>query len=127
MEKLTRRNVRYICFRIQNQEKGGVKPPFNEKGIMEHMQEIKDHMEGQEDFGGWAKFAITWDVDEKSYFVIVKRKSSIYSEWNRVVDKEAKDLPVSDKPKQSTKFITEGKDLDDDDPLLEIKTKKKVK
>lgn len=89
MDKLTRRQIRYICFRIQN---------GNEDGL-EFANEVKEHMESQENFGGWEKFAQTWDVDEKAYLVAVNRTLSIQTEWKKVVEKEAKELPKSKKKK----------------------------
>jgi len=121
MENLTRRNIRYICFRLQTAEKGGVSPPLDIKeGIMRFAKEIQEHMQTQEGFGGWGKFAMTWDVDELSPWVVVRRKSSIYSEWNRTVEREARDLPkqIEDEPKKLENSIKKtkkpSKDLDKD-------------
>lgn len=108
MEQLTRRNIRYICFRIQAQENGGVKAPIEPIGIMAYVEEIKQHIEEQDGFGGWGKFGVTWDVDEKYPLVVVGRKSSIQTEWKKILEREARDLPPSDTPptlltKKSTK------------------------
>lgn len=100
---LTRRQIRYICFRLQTQaEEGGPVASDNESGPMSLAGEIKKHMESQDDFGEWKMFAKTWDVDEKSPLVVVKRTSSIYTNWNNILKKGAKDLPV---PPQTTKII----------------------
>lgn len=100
---LTRRQIRYICFRLQTQaEEGGPVASGNESGPMSLVHEIKKHMESQDDFGEWKMFAKTWDVDEKSPLVVVKRTSSIYTNWNNVLKKGAKDLPI---PPQTTKII----------------------
>jgi hypothetical protein len=93
MDKLTRRNIRYICFRIQTESKGGENAEG--EGILSHADEVKNHMESQSHFGGWDNFGVTWDVDEKAFHVVVLLKKSIESEWNEVVIKEAKDLPVA--------------------------------
>lgn len=92
-DDLTRRNIRYIAFRLQTETAGGAKAKKEKEGIMQFVEKIKSHMEEQEDFGGWDKFAKTWDVDEKSPMVAVKRNSSIHTEWNKVLKAEAKELP----------------------------------
>jgi len=89
MEELTRRQIRYICFRLQTEVRGGV----SVKDIKE-AKEVKAHMESQADFGGWEKFGVTWDVDEKAHLVVVTRKKSLESEWDAVVEKEVHDLPL---------------------------------
>ena len=94
MDKLTRRQIRYLCFRIQTGATGGAKAKAEKEGPMQYVDEVKKHMESQDDFGGWDKFAKTWDVDEKAYLVVVLRKSSIQSNWNRTLKEEAKEFPV---------------------------------
>lgn len=114
LKELTRRQIRYLCFRLQTEEEGGNKANSKEGGIMEFLEEVKNHMEEQEDFGGWLKFAKTWDVDEKSPLVAVKRTSSIQTEWNKILKEETKVLPaVEEKPsggeqqeKTEKKFLT---------------------
>lgn len=93
MDNLTRRNIRYICFRIQTEALGGSAATKTGEGIMQYVDEIKEHMEGQDDFGGWDKFAKTWDVDEKSPLVVVSRISSVQNDWNKILKKEVKELP----------------------------------
>lgn len=102
IEDLTRRQIRYICFRLQTEAGGGSAAASEEQGIMQYVDLVKKHIESQDDFGGWKMFAKTWDVDEKSPLVVVKRTSSIYSDWNNVMKKEAKDLPVTP---QTTKIV----------------------
>jgi hypothetical protein len=103
MDKLIRREIRYICFRIQTETEGGNKATSEEEGPMKYADEIKSHMESQDDFGGWRNFAKTWDVDQKAPLVIVARTKSIQSEWNAVLAKEAKDLPSE---KEKKKLLT---------------------
>lgn len=93
MDKLTRRNIRYICFRLQTEATGGVKAEKEVEGIMQFVDEVRDHMEQQADFDGWNNFGKTWDVGEKSFLVAVLRKSSIQSDWNKILKEEAKALP----------------------------------
>lgn len=95
MDKLTRRNIRYICFRLQTEADGGPKAEIEETGIMSYVDEVKNLMEGQPEFEGWKKFGKTWDVDEKNPLVAVNRLSSIQNDWNKVLKKEAKELPVT--------------------------------
>ena len=102
MNDLTRREIRYICSRLQTEADGGSPATTESTGVMSFVNEVKEHMESQDDFGGWKMFAKTWDVDEKSPLVVVKRTSSIYTDWNKVLKKEAKDFPV---PPVTTKII----------------------
>lgn len=102
MKELTRRQIRYICFRLQTEAEGGNLASQELTGVMNSVGKIKKHMESQDDFGGWKMFAKTWDVDEKSPMVVVKRVSSIYTDWNNVLKKEAKDFPQAT---QTTKII----------------------
>ncbi|MEK7526143.1 MAG: hypothetical protein AAB546_01545 [Patescibacteria group bacterium] len=94
LKDLTRRQIRYICFRLQTAAEGGAKVDESEGGIMELAWQIKDHMESQEDFGGWAKFARTWDVDDKAPLVAILRTHSIQTEWNKILKEETKVIPV---------------------------------
>ncbi len=97
LENLTRRQIRYICFRLMTQSEGGAKASKEKEGVMSFVDEIKEHMEDQEDFGGWDKFSKTWDVDEKSPLVAVKRISSVQTEWNKILKAETKELPQEKK------------------------------
>ena len=104
IEDLTRREVRYLCFRLQTEAEGGNQATQENEGLMSFVNLIKEHLGDQDDFGGWPKFAKTWDVDQKSPLVTVKRSNSIHSEWNKVLKSLAKDLPGSEpEPK---KFLT---------------------
>ena len=101
MKDLTRRQIRYICFRLQIEADGGNKAKKDDLHL-KFVDEVKEHMEGQADFGGWLKFGKTWDVDEKAPLVVVLRSSSIQSEWNKVLLNEARELP---KPPEETAII----------------------
>ncbi len=100
MENLTRRNIRYICFRLQTEAQGGAKADKEAEGIMQYVYKVREHLESQDDFGGWDKFAKTWDVDEKSPLVAVRRTSSIHSQWNKVLKDEAEELSAAEGPKK---------------------------
>lgn len=106
MDNLTRRNIRYICFRLQTEAEGGNKATPEETGVMSHVEEVKELMEAQPEFEGWKKFAKTWDVDEKAKLVAVNRSSSIQADWNKVLKQEAKELPTPEKKKKSRKKVT---------------------
>ena len=93
MDELTRRQIRYICFRLQIEAEGGNKAK-KDNGPLKFIDEIKEHIETQADFGGWEKFGKTWDVDGKAPLVVVIRTSSIQTEWNKIVETEAKELPI---------------------------------
>ncbi len=101
MDKLTRRNIRYLCFRLQTEAEGGPKAKPEKTGLMSHVEEIKKQMESQPEFDGWKKFAKTWDVDETAKLVAVNRNSSIQADWNKTLKKEAKELPTATKKKKS--------------------------
>ena len=87
--------MRYILFRLQTEATGGAKAKEEKTGIMKFVEKIREHFEEQDDFGGWEKFAKTWDVDDKSHLVAVKRNSSIQTEWNKILKDEAKELPIA--------------------------------
>jgi hypothetical protein len=93
LEDLTRRQIRYICFRLQTEFETGKTISVPKTGFLSLIEEVKKHMEEQEDFSDWSKFAKTWDVDEKSHLVVVNRRSSIYSDWNKVLKEETKEIP----------------------------------
>jgi len=95
MEELTRSNIRYICFRLKTESEGGPKASPTDAGVMSHVAEVKEHMEPQDGFGGWDKFGITWDVDKISPLVVMRRKTSLETEWNKVVNANARELPAA--------------------------------
>lgn len=95
MENLTRRQIRYLCFRIQTEADGGDAATAESSGVMSFVDEVRENMEPQSGFDGWKMFAKTWDVDEDSPLKVVKRTSSIYTDWNHVLEKEVKELPAA--------------------------------
>ena len=99
MDKLTRRQIRYICFRLQIEAEGGNKAQ-PDKLHLRFVDEVKEHMESQEDFDGWKNFGKTWDVGDKAPLVVVTRMKSIQSEWNKILKEEAKEFP------KEKKFLT---------------------
>lgn len=81
-EARLRHDIRYACFRIQNEKNGGAKA---EKAHWKTAKKI-EKIEG---FEGWRNFAITWDVSMPEPLVIVKRKWSIFQEWNQTLERIA--------------------------------------
>ncbi len=104
MDNLTRRNIRYICFRLQTEAEGGSPAAIDETGIMQYVEEVKKSMEQQSEFEGWKKFAKTWDVGEENPLKAVNRLSSIQNDWNKILKKEAKELSVT----QPKKVVQRG-------------------
>ena len=100
MNELTKRNIRYICFRIQTELGGGAKANKERDGIMQFVGDVRNHMESQKDFDGWGNFAKTWDVDEKSPLTVILRKSSIQNNWNNFLKRQAKELPTEKEQKK---------------------------
>lgn len=100
LTNLTRRQIRYVLFRLMTEADGGAKANKEKEGNMKLVDEIRDHFETQDDFGGWSKFAKTWDVDEKAPLVAVLRTSSINSDWNNSIKGTTAELPVSKKKKK---------------------------
>jgi hypothetical protein len=96
LEDLSRRQIRYICFRLQTEAEGGGRANSQKTGVMAYVDKVKKHMETQDGFGSWKTFAKTWDVDNKSPLVVVKRISSVQTEWNKILKEEAKELPVKE-------------------------------
>lgn len=80
-KELTRRQIRYLLFRLRTQEIGGAKAPTKlPRGFKKSFTE-------QPKFRGWASFGVTWDVAEKpdSPWTIVFRDKSLEQEWNEVL------------------------------------------
>ena len=97
IEQLSRRQVRYWCFRWQNEATGGA-------GAQDAPAGLKAHFESQQFFqaiGGWAGFAAQWDVSRQPPWEIVPRDKSVAQEWLEVVTQNAKELPT--KPKRKRK------------------------
>jgi hypothetical protein len=101
LSDLNRRQIRYICFRLQTEATGGHPATKEKTGLMSLVEDVKKNYEEQAEFGGWANFAKTWDVDNKAVLVAVLRTSSIYTDWNKVLKEETKELP----PEPITKEI----------------------
>src|SRR3990167_2444990 len=87
MNKLTKRQVRYWCFRFRTQYEGGVTADGAPIGLMAHFESL-------EWFSSWKEFSLTWDVKEDFPLEIKRLKENAEEEWKKVVEKNAKTLPV---------------------------------
>lgn len=99
LENLTKRQVRYWCFRFQNANSGGA----SAKGAP---AKLKGHFEQHQFFtllGGWSGFAKKWDIDTGDPLTVVARDKSIQQEWHETLVENAKVLPK--KKKKSRKQV----------------------
>lgn len=87
LPELSRRDVRYWCFRFQTELDGGVKAKGAPRGL-------KKYMEHQEEFRGWNEFAKTWDVSHTQSLVVIERYFSVWEQWEAKLRREAKPLPA---------------------------------
>jgi hypothetical protein len=97
--KQLRHEVRYACFRVQNELQGGAKADEKHHAIAKEIEKL-------EGFEGWNKFSITWDISTPSPIVIVKRKWSIYQEWNQTLERVLEPLPIAsieEKPRKGSR------------------------
>lgn len=86
VERKKRHDVRYACFRMQTYSSGG------EKAEKKHLSLAKK-IEKLDGFGGWGKFARTWDISTALPIKLVQRKWSIYEEWNQTLRRVSEPLP----------------------------------
>lgn len=86
MENLTRRKVRYWCFRFKTEKLGG--DPANDSP-----DGLREHFENLEWFDSWLNFGITWDVRDDNPLVLSKLKLSHDESWINTLKSETKELP----------------------------------
>ena len=86
-EARLRHDIRYACFRVQNEKGGGAKAESKHRTIAKKVEKI-------EGFDGWKNFAKTWDVSTPKPIVIVKRKWSVWQEWNQTLERIA--IPLTE-------------------------------
>ena len=72
-----RKDVRYQLYRLKSEAEGKA-PNASEEGF-------KEKFEGQEHFGGWRNFSVTWDVAMDDPYRIVHRIRSVGDEWDEIV------------------------------------------
>jgi hypothetical protein len=98
LDKLSRREVRYWCFRFQTEIENGTPADDAPKGL-------KQKLEKQEHFRGWEEFAKSWDISsdqeviekegrrQKIYSKPLEtevRSSSVWEEWDREAEKSSR-------------------------------------
>ena len=99
---MTRKQIRYLLFRLKSDSEGVSKAPALPKGF-------KKSFSSQKKFQGWNNFGVTWDVGgrvpnedqphedatskEPSGWVIVMRDESLDEEWDRVLADVVTPLP----------------------------------
>ena len=90
MDNLTKRQIRYWCFRFRTEAEGGVSADGAPIGLKEHFEEL-------EWFSEWKDFSLTWDVKEDSPLEMIRLKENAEDEWQKVVEANAKELNVREK------------------------------
>lgn len=90
--KTVRRKARYWCYKMHHAvvEERKTKPK-GPKGFY-------DFVEGLPGFAGWEYFARTWDLHGENPFMIVLRLSSVWQDWDYVMERVA--IPVDAPPEQ---------------------------
>ena len=78
-KELTKRQIRYLLFRLRTEELGGAKAPTK------FPRGFKKTFTDQSKFRGWVGFSVSWDVDDDSPWTIVFREKSIEEEWNAIL------------------------------------------
>ena len=81
-----KRRIRYYCFEKQRGNWAPVK--------------LVRHMESQEEFTGWDRFAVDWDVVKSNPLKARWRKFSIHEEWEAELRRVVPDLPSTRKQTQ---------------------------
>ena len=101
---MQRRTVRYWLFRFRTESLGGPSSNGSPKGL-------KKFFEEQDGFNGWNRFAVDWDIPHANGctgdpckcaslivpLVIIKRKFSVWEEWQATVRTEATIFPGFEK------------------------------
>jgi hypothetical protein len=87
LRRLSRRTVRYWCFRFATEIAGG-------DSAVDAPDGLRDHFEALRWFSGWRTFAVTWDVADHDHLDIMPLHRSLEAAWDEVIRAEAKDLPV---------------------------------
>ena len=93
---MTRKQIRYLLFRLKTQTESGVETPKLPKGF-------RKSFTTQKKFQGWTSFGVTWDVggripnednphsdttsEEESAWTVVMRDKSLDELWNDQLEK----------------------------------------
>ena len=70
-----RKLVRYWCYRHQTEANGGASADDAPTGF-------RKYFESQDLFSNWANFAVKWDVADDDPFTLVRRRKSVWREWD---------------------------------------------
>lgn len=82
--KMKRSQVRYHLYRVRT---------YVEDGTKYEREDIKKFFERQKGFTSWQEFARIWDVDEEGrHDKIIRRSETENEEWNKILEKEAREL-----------------------------------
>lgn len=85
--EMTRREVRYQCYRLRTAADGI-------RAADEEAEPIKRYFEKQPGFGGWKNFARTWDIGaEGNHNRVTFKIHTEEQEWNLRVAALARPLP----------------------------------
>jgi hypothetical protein len=71
--EMTKKDIRYLLFRIRTEAEGATKAPPLPRGF-------KKGFEEQEHFDGWERFGITWDVIPADPWTTYRREKSLLQE-----------------------------------------------
>lgn len=86
LSNLSKRQVRYWCFRFKTEADGIRSADGAPEGL-------KNYFESLEWFTSWKDFTVTWDVVESSPLKMRRLKRSAEEEWNDVLAENARELP----------------------------------
>jgi len=85
MNNLTKRQIRYWCFRFRTEVEGGAPASGAPAGLKKHFEDI-------EWFSSWKDFSLVWDVKEDSPLEMIRLKENAEEVWRKVIEANAKEL-----------------------------------
>lgn len=113
---LTRRRVRYRCFRLRSEASEGKElPDVIPDGF-------KEYFEAQKWFDGWANFAVTWDVGDPmdperrgsdDPLKAVPRYLSVWEEWDEEIEAHVKSDTISTRKRARAQKMDEANGSED--------------
>ncbi len=83
---LTKRQLRYWCFRFRSSETSAVDALGAPEGVREYYESL-------DWFPGWKTFGVTWDLHKDNPFLIVPLKEDPTAKWNADAFLSSKELP----------------------------------
>lgn len=90
MSSPARRQLRYWCFRMANEAAGGA----SADGVPSGLLDVITNSPAFQFTGGWASFAVKWDISQDEPFKIVPLDKSLVDEWDEYCRSVAKDVPA---------------------------------